>query len=56
VQRECSVDPDVLAPAGVVLEARQSVTLFGSAPLSGEAWHPLMEGEIALAHYRLAER
>lgn len=51
LQRDCAVDADALAPAGVSIEpagAAQELVLLASVPLSGEAWRPLAEGEIVV--------
>lgn len=47
--RECSVDTEALAQAGVIIETDprpQQITLLASVPLSNEPWRPFLEGEI----------
>lgn len=47
--RECSIDADALAQAGIVLDAGsqpQRIVLFASVPLTNEPWRPLDEGEV----------
>ena len=49
LSRECSINRDALAQAGVIVAADtepQQITLFASVPLTGEPWHPLSEGEV----------
>jgi glutamine amidotransferase len=51
LHRECAVDVDALAPAGVSIEPAdpaQKLVLLASVPLSGEPWRPLAEGEIVV--------
>jgi predicted glutamine amidotransferase len=49
LSRECSLDTDALAQAGVMIEADpgpQQIALFASVPLTSESWRPLDEGEV----------
>lgn len=46
LHRECAIDPDALAAAGVEIGHPQSVTLFASVALTLDAWRPLAEGEL----------
>ena len=48
LHRDCVVDRDALASAGVRLDDPQMVTLLASVPLTTEAWRPLREGEIVV--------
>jgi len=48
LHRECAIDPDALAAAGVEIGHPQSVTLVASVPLTLDAWRPLAEGEIVI--------
>ena len=48
LHRECGVDRDALASAGVRLDDPQTVTLLASVPLTDEPWQPLREGEIVV--------
>lgn len=51
LHRDCIVDTDALAPAGVSIvtdTGAQQLTLLASVPLSGEAWRQLNEGEIVV--------
>jgi predicted glutamine amidotransferase len=49
LQRECAIDVDGLAEAGVTVEASnqgQEILLLASVPLTAESWRPLAEGEV----------
>ena len=51
LRRDCAIDADALAPAGVSIEpadAAQELVLLASVPLSSEPWRPLAEGEIVV--------
>lgn len=51
LQRECAVDPEALAPAGISVEpgdAAQRIALLASVPLSDEPWRPLAVGEVVV--------
>lgn len=48
LHRECAIDPDALAAAGVEIGHPQSVTLFASVPLTADDWRPFAEGEIVI--------
>lgn len=49
LHRECFVDPDALADAGVEIGHPQTVTLFATVPLTHDDWRPFAEGEILVA-------
>ena len=51
LHRECSIDPDDLAAAGVLVAAPRTIALVASVPLTQEAWMPLAEGEIVVLHH-----
>jgi glutamine amidotransferase len=49
LSRECGVDMDALAQAGVTIETDrqpQQIALLASVPLTNEPWRPLNEGEL----------
>lgn len=49
LSRECSVDTDALAQAGVTIKTDsqpQQIALLASVPLTNEPWRPLNEGEL----------
>jgi glutamine amidotransferase len=48
LHRECAMDPDALAAAGVEIGHPQSVTLLASGPLTTDDWRPIAEGEIVI--------
>ena len=46
LHRECAIDFDALAAAGLEIGHMQSVTLLASVPLTLDAWRPFAEGEV----------
>jgi glutamine amidotransferase len=54
LSRECNVDTDALALAGVMIEPDprpQQITMLASVPLTDENWRPLEEGEVLAVRY-----
>ena len=57
LHRECAIDPDALAVAGVEIGDLQSVTLCASVPLTQDTWIALAEGEtVVLRHGAMVAR